>query len=763
MSRSKPKVTHCWPLWLLLGSAISHGASFDCSKASHPVEVAICQSELLSRSDEALGKKYRQVLQDCKGSARERLISEQKRWLMRVRSEFVADNPDKEDLLHMAYQDRSVALDDLDVACAREENPKGEAATARVRSLGNKQQGFNFPFVETSVPGVGRRINRKIFSDLLGISAPLSVSEGIPKSTPEERNGLYSVDYRVERNRDRLLILNITTEGCGASCSTNQTNFYFDLRNGRNVMTEDLFGDQGYLALKEKLKAERLKRGKVILARKRKSKNFEADELERYAECLGEWQRWAAYLMPFTLGESGGWRFFGGGCDYVPAAEDGFAELHIDMTMEAMTPYLSAYGRSLLLNQGDVRDPTEAVLACPVAAKEVVDRPDDIAQISAGEDHFLLLKRSGALWAWGANFNGQLGNGSAPNHGRDRGPHLVGNDFVQAGAGQFWSAGLRRDRSLWTWGSSYEGRLGRDNRESPYSPARIMDDVQAMAVNAGSGIALKQDGSLWTWGGKFTGKYDQWHNIIYETFLTKMADDVVQSAYGPTGQVLMLKRDGSLWSDRGFRGGNPQQKPGQIGAGFSRLAAHQAELAFKSDGSLWAWGQALPGYERGDLRDRSPVKLGDGFVRAGVSADGGIVVALKKNGSLWATHQRGRLRLLKPVGCGYIDATVTGIQGYSPQYGVYVLAIRQDGSLVAWGNWQMKDGKGWVPSEHLFMSPPRVLGNNFTRLYQVGGIWGSFSLGAFIKGRDGSLWQWNPPQKDASVAPMIMKVSLPVE
>jgi len=40
---------------------------------------------------------------------------------------------------------------------------------------------------------------------------------------------------------------------------------------------------------------------------------------------------------------------------------------------------------------------------------------ENVAYISAGEDHAVALKKDGSLWAWGFNTTGQLGDGTQNN------------------------------------------------------------------------------------------------------------------------------------------------------------------------------------------------------------------------------------------------------------------------------------------------------------------------------------------------------------
>src|SRR6266540_2928635 len=52
--------------------------------------------------------------------------------------------------------------------------------------------------------------------------------------------------------------------------------------------------------------------------------------------------------------------------------------------------------------------------------------------VSAGNGHTVAVKTDGTLWAWGANYNGQLGNGTTTDQ---HSPVEIGSGFASASAG----------------------------------------------------------------------------------------------------------------------------------------------------------------------------------------------------------------------------------------------------------------------------------------------------------------------------------------
>ncbi|MEG0595479.1 MAG: chromosome condensation regulator RCC1, partial [Aurantimicrobium sp.] len=81
--------------------------------------------------------------------------------------------------------------------------------------------------------------------------------------------------------------------------------------------------------------------------------------------------------------------------------------------------------------------------------------------ISVGYSHSLALGSNGKTYAWGANFSGQLGNGT--NTDSDV-PVLVqapaGVTFTSISAGSSHSLALGSDGNTYAWGYNWYGQLG---------------------------------------------------------------------------------------------------------------------------------------------------------------------------------------------------------------------------------------------------------------------------------------------------------------
>jgi YD repeat-containing protein len=257
---------------------------------------------------------------------------------------------------------------------------------------------------------------------------------------------------------------------------------------------------------------------------------------------------------------------------------------------------------------------------------------------------FLLLLLGGGyapatahdLFAWGWNGQGQFGNGSItetaapPVPGRG----VSGVDAIAAGF-QF-SLALKRDGTVWASGNNSYGQLGNGTfagsiNKSIAAPAPVKGLTGVVAIAAGwrHGLALKADGSVWAWG--YNGNGELGCTTFQKSIATPVrvmvrvgTDEPAQ--YSPlTGVVaiaagyehsLALKADGSVWA-WGYNG-NGELGNGKFTGDFNDSVAYAVHvtstetggfltsvsavacggyhnLALKSDGTVWVWGDNVLG------------------------------------------------------------------------------------------------------------------------------------------------------------------------
>ncbi len=226
--------------------------------------------------------------------------------------------------------------------------------------------------------------------------------------------------------------------------------------------------------------------------------------------------------------------------------------------------------------------------------------------VATGPHHTLASRADGSLWAWGYNWHGQLGldcDTSLSTCMMADTPQRVGGDADWAAfdAGDFFSAAIKRDGSLWVWGSNNSGVYGdacrgsESCREGSQStPQRVPGSTTWRAVSCGlrAVLAIADDGSLWGWGWGFNGT-TLGATQSTPLRLSSSEDWVDVSASASGGQRLALKSDGSVWSIPA----SDTPKPEPIWQDKDWMLVEMGKkyvTAIKRDGTLWAWGSMIP-------------------------------------------------------------------------------------------------------------------------------------------------------------------------
>ena len=227
--------------------------------------------------------------------------------------------------------------------------------------------------------------------------------------------------------------------------------------------------------------------------------------------------------------------------------------------------------------------------------------------ISAGANHSLAIRADGTLWSWGTNAFGQTGLGTTA--GTQTTPAQVGTatNWKSISAGSTHSLAIKTDGTLWAWGVNYHGRTGLGTAtSSQLTPAQVGTATNWAAVSAGSfhSLAIKSDGTLWAWGtnewgatglGTDAGEQTTPVQVGTATNWTLVSAGALHS--------LALAADGTLWSWGNNEFGQTglgtdlgqQLLPIQVGSATDWVLAYAAtgslhSLGKKTNDELWGWG-----------------------------------------------------------------------------------------------------------------------------------------------------------------------------
>ena len=349
------------------------------------------------------------------------------------------------------------------------------------------------------------------------------------------------------------------------------------------------------------------------------------------------------------------------------------AALMLTMFVGAWRPALaapgdySAWGRNGNGQLGDgttdsKNSPIPVTLASGVSATAV----------SGGGFHSLAVGSDGQVYAWGANGNGQLGDGTTDNKNTPVAVTLAsGVSATAVSGGSSHSLAVGSDGQVYAWGSNSQGRLGdggtTTQRNSPVA-VTLASGVSATAVSGGGShsLAVGSDGQVYAWGSNGQGR---------------LGDGTTTQRNSPVAVTLASGVSATAVSAGNFH-----------------------SLAVGSNGKVYAWGFNGNGQLGDGTTDNknSPiaVTLASGVSATAVSAGNAHSLAVGSDGKVyaWGANSQGRLgdgttdNKLSPVAV----TLASGVSATAVSAGfAHSLAVGSDGKVYAWGangDGQLGDG-----------------------------------------------------------------------
>jgi len=299
-------------------------------------------------------------------------------------------------------------------------------------------------------------------------------------------------------------------------------------------------------------------------------------------------------------------------------------------------------------NHGQLGNGTTTDSATPVKVSGL----SGVTALAAGGAHTCALaSASGSVWCWGWNGNGQLGDGSTTDRSSPVPVSASGMTGATAIAAGWEHTCAVASESVWCWGYNTDGQLGNGSTTDRATPGKVAGLSGVLAVTAGLGhtCALSKDGSARCWGWNGQGQ---------------LGDGTTSDRYSP---VVVSGLSGV----------------GAIAAGWSHTCALVS-------GSARCWGSNIAG-QLGDgttIDKNTPVTVSGLTGATSVATGGGHTCAgSAQTASCWGENQAGQLG----------DGGITDRSYPAPVFGItsvrsvaaggfHSCALTTAGALSCWGD-----------------------------------------------------------------------------
>jgi alpha-tubulin suppressor-like RCC1 family protein len=290
--------------------------------------------------------------------------------------------------------------------------------------------------------------------------------------------------------------------------------------------------------------------------------------------------------------------------------------------------------------------------------------------VAAGSAHSCGVTSDQKMWCWGQGFYGQLGNGKSGGNAATSEPALVPGTFqwVDVSAGVDETCGRTTTSAMFCFGANATGQLGDGtftDRSAPSMVGRTSDWAQ-VSVGQAVGCAVNTSGQMWCWGENREGAIGVGTGGTLSTPTEVAPAGTFTQIAGSAAHQCGIQSDKSLWcwgrNDAGQLGigqvGGYRDAPTAVAGGGSWTwvaAGDHSTCGVQAGGLLRCWGQNAfgelgIGSHGGDAGAATPQPV-TGLSWTRVSVRQQHACGLQQDGSVWCwgSSAAGRLGLGDPM------------------------------------------------------------------------------------------------------------------
>lgn len=333
---------------------------------------------------------------------------------------------------------------------------------------------------------------------------------------------------------------------------------------------------------------------------------------------------------------------------------------------------------------------------------------EGVVSLSGTHKHTCALTAAGGVQCWGRNWHGELGDGTTDYRVTPVTPVGLESGVTAIAAGGFHTCALLVDGSLRCWGANWHGQVGDGTDVERHTPVEVIElEARAVAIATGKyhTCAILETGGLRCWG---YNKYGQLGNGPDEdkwvpTKVAGLNDDVAAVALGENHSCALLVLDQIMcWglNDQGQLGlGDIETRyipvfvPGMGSNARGIVTGQRYSCAFAITGGIYCWGENWAG-QLGDGTQENhltPVAVGglDAtplFLAAGDSHS----CAVLDTGAVkcWGSNSFGQLG----DGLSALRTTPVDVRGLGNGFtavtsgGSHACGLSSAGGVYCWGN-----------------------------------------------------------------------------